>query len=322
MLVGGLTMSAGAWAQKTFPVTDSKPVMINGLEMGFHVKKEEVKEVGNKGDFARYSVQFYVTNTTTELKIILYKQGFNLLGNTSDQLAQFNCLNATGARLTSKEAIISADPATVQALVDDKDCSGKTTQNKRFVRIGSWIKAGQTISTNAILITPLNEQPNMQVTYLADQLQPTASAPEGVVTEINRPAAFATFSGPFKIRNAQLNTYLNTQTGAPQCTAADPAWPSAVWELAPVQGGPGYTLRCSDGRTYLTTDNSSNGSPGLFVNYVSDGAHWLLEPGNTPYSFRIKNVSTGWYLCFISNTVKLAKNFNNVSTADWVLERP
>lgn len=310
-------MSLNALAQKTFPVSDNKPVLLNGLEMGFHVKKEEVKDIGKKGDFARYAVQFYVTNTTAESKIILYKQGFNLLGNTSDELAQFNCLNATGARLTIKSATISAEPCNVPALVDDKDCSGKTMQNKRFVRIGSWIKAGQTISTNAILITPLNEQPNVQVTYLADRLQPPASAAEDIDGS-TQPAPFA-FSGVCKIRNMQTNTYINTQTGTPQCTPVAPGRQTAVWDIQPIPGTGTYTIKCSDGRSYLSTDN---GAPGLFVNNVSDGAHWTLEPSPTPYAFRIRNVGTGGYLCIGSNQLKMTNNYNNVTTADWILDRP
>jgi hypothetical protein len=172
LLCMGCFTNSFAQAQ-AYDVTESSPVTINGLTMGYNIKNAEEKEVGSKGDFSRYSIEFYVTNSSPDPKILLYREGWNNNGVPNDQLAQFNCLNATGARFTSKFAIISAAPCSVMALVDDKDCTGKVIQNKRFVQIGSWIRAGQTITTSAIVIVPLHDRPAMQVQYMAN-MQPTA----------------------------------------------------------------------------------------------------------------------------------------------------
>jgi len=320
-----LLLICRASAQQTYTVTADQPALVNGLQMGFTIKSQEVKKVGDKGDFSRYSVRFYVTNTLGESKIILYKQGLNLLNNVSDQLAQFNCLNATGARLTTKEALIRANACNVLALTDDKDCStNKTTQNKRFVQIGYWIKAGQTISTDAIVIVPLNEQPNMQVTYLADLLQPAASASIGGRQDAGQyqppppPISYVNVNtqGFLKIRNARTNTYINYETGVMRSSAINNEWWSAHWQLVPVPGTNRFNIKNQWKNSYMSIDS---GNLDLFVNYVSDGAMWVLEPSGNG-AFRIKNVSSGQYLCIASNQLKLANNYNNVGTSDWVFE--
>jgi hypothetical protein len=316
----------GLRAQQAYPVTDQQPAMVDGLQLGYVIKSTETKKVGDKGDFSRYSVKFYVTNTTNEAKIILYKQGWNLGGSVSNQLVQFNCLNATGARLTSKFVIINADDCNVLALVGDKD--GKNKNDKRFVQIGYWIQGGQTLSADCILITPLGELPNVQAVYLANQLQPSANASVGFVNNPPPPSPVVTNlppqgppSGFIRIKNVQLSTYVNNQNGPVSISTIDQGWWSAQWQLIPVPGTNYYNIRNRWKENYLTTDNGTNGGLGLFVNYMSDGARWVIEPcydGN----YHIRNVDSGGYLCFASNQLELAKNFNNVQTAEWVFEQP
>ncbi len=167
-----------SWAQQTYPVTDSVPVMINGLQIGYRIKSEEVKAVSNKGNFSRYSVSFYVTNTVNEPLIIPYRTGRNQPGNTSDLLVKFDILNATGARLTSKAALIHAMPYKTLTLVNEKDPqSNRMVQVKRLVQVGYWIQAGQTISADEIVIVPLNQRPNVQVVYFAGPVQAVVSQP-------------------------------------------------------------------------------------------------------------------------------------------------
>lgn len=309
-------------AQQAYTVTAQQPALVNGLQMGFTIKSQEVKKVGDKGDFSRYSIRFYVTNTLGESKIILYKQGLNLLNNVSDQLAQFNCINATGARLTSKEATIRATACNVLALTDDKDCAtNKTTQNKRFVQIGYWIKAGQTISADAIVIVPLNDAPNIQVTYLADMLQPAASASIGSNQDVGRyqpPPAYTDINtqGLLKIRNVYTNTYINYETGVMRSSEINSGWWSAHWQLVPVPGTNRVNIKNQWKGTYMSIDG---GTLDLFVNYVSDGAMWILEPAGNG-AFHIKNVASGQYLCIASNQLKTAINYRNVQTSEWTFE--
>ncbi len=96
--------------QQVFDVTDTQPAELNGLSMGYHINSEEVKAVSDKGNFSRFSVKFFVTNTSPESKIILYRTGFILLNEISPYIVQFDVLNATGARFTSKQATLQATP--------------------------------------------------------------------------------------------------------------------------------------------------------------------------------------------------------------------
>jgi hypothetical protein len=315
----------GRASAQTVAITDKEPANLGGLSMGYIIKSTEVKAVSTKGDFSRYAIKFYVTNTSPETKIILYKQGWNVLGNVSDRLVQFNCLNATGARFTSKQADISAPACNVLALVDDKDItSNKTVQNKRLVQIGYWIKAGQTISADAIMICPLNELPKMEATYLANQLQPVASAVfvgggnGEVVYHNDVPLQPGDGQNFVKVRNLLSRTYLNCESGQVQSSIIDDGWWSAQWLLIPIPGTRYFNIKSRWKETYVTTDS---GKLSLFSNYMSDGARWILEPASVPQSFRILNVDNHQYLCVGSNELKMTLN-GTIPSTTWALERP
>ncbi|MEO6849381.1 MAG: hypothetical protein ABI166_02085 [Mucilaginibacter sp.] len=328
----GMLMFCNAFAQQTFPVTNKEPAMVDGLEMGYNIKSTEVKTVGDKGNFSRYSVSFYVRNTTNQGKIMLYKQGWNLTDNVSDQLAQFNCLNATGARLTTKEAIINADACNVLAKVDQTDCTtNKTKPGKHFVQIGYWIKPGQTISTSAILITPLNELPNVQVTYLAAQLTPVASAmisgPQMAPVAGQQyntapaplpPAEEETF---IKLKNNFNNTYLNNEPGPPQSTNIESGWWSAQWQVVFIPGGKWVNIKNRWKGNYLIVDQ--RGYVTFTDNYNDRASYWSVEPTNDKNVFRFKNLMTGGYLCIAVNGIVIqSKTPINTFASGWLFEQP
>lgn len=322
-------------AQSVYPVTDMAPVNLNGLTMGYTIKSEEEKEVGNKGNFSRFSVKFYVSNTSQESKIMLFKDGFNLLGNVSDQLAQFNCLNATGARFTSKSAIIQAAPCNVLAIVEDKDANGKTVKNKRYVQIGSWIKAGQTISTSAIVIVPLNEKPKVEVVYLANSVTPLASATSnggyndntaygntssyngGTNQNLPLPPAFT--SGFVKIRNTFTNNYINTEKGPLSCTAVDNGWWSAQWQIIPVtiNGLNYFTIQNRWKNSFLTIDNSGL----LSSNGQSNNAMWILETQDGGNTYTIKNATRNAALADQNGMVETIPLQKGQQNTKWVIEQ-
>jgi hypothetical protein len=322
-----LLISPKLWAQQAFQVTDQQPGMVNGLQMGYNIKSQETKTVGDKGDFSRYSVQFYVTNTTSEAKIMLFKNSYN----SSDQLVQFNCLNATGARLTSKGATISAPACNITALVDDRDGSGKTVKNKRFVQIGYWIQAGQTLTANVILIVPLNEMPNVQAAYLGGQVQQMASASYGggapagnYVPQNNQPPPpppmLINSGGFLRLKNVSNGTYINIQTPTLSATDIKPGWWSAQWSLVPVPGTNFFTIKNRWQSTFIDVDRG-------YIVMSKDGSRqsglWDFEPGREPNVFRIRNSQTGVFLC-LSQTGQLIISHtgrDNMST-QWQLEQP
>lgn len=153
-------------SQQTIQVTDSMPAILEGLKAGYDITGTSEKEVGNKGDFGRFKIHFYITNTSSQAKVILHKPNSNIFGSgTSPDIAQFKCLNATGARMTSKEFTLQAKPCIIDALVEETDPAGKAVQNKKLANIGYWIRPGETIASNTIVIVPLNEKPHVSVTF-------------------------------------------------------------------------------------------------------------------------------------------------------------
>ena len=92
-------------AQQIVELDEGTPYASNGLEYGFYVTNEASKEV--KGEnFERYEVNLYVSNKNGCLKLIPFRNDWN--GNPSTgtdetvTVAEFNCTNATGKRLTAK----------------------------------------------------------------------------------------------------------------------------------------------------------------------------------------------------------------------------
>lgn len=329
---------ANVFSQNTYAVTDATPVNVNGLIMGYTIKSEEEKEVGNKGNFSRFSVKFYVTNSSSESKIMLYKDGFNPLNNVSDQLAQFNCRNATGARFTSKSATLQAYPCNVLALVDDKDAGGKDVKNKRFVQIGYWLKAGQTVSTSAIMIVPLNQKPDMEVIYLANALQPIASA--GYSNALSNGPAYNNSSSnggqgmppgpagiPFrftngyvKIRNAFTNNYINIEKGPLSSTAIDSDWWSAQWQIIPVNvnGQQYFNIMNRWKNSYLTVDNAGL----LSSNAQSNNALWIFDTQDGGNTYTVKNAARNAALADQNGPVDAIPLMRGQQNTHWIIEQP
>ncbi|MFI5133642.1 MAG: RICIN domain-containing protein [Chitinophagales bacterium] len=319
-------LSFMAVAQQSYPVTESMPQTVEGLTAGYNISNEKEKEVGNKGDFSRYSINFYVTNSSNEAKIILNKQGFNLLGSdVSSGLVQFKCVNATGARLTSKELNLQAKPCTLQVLVDDKDCStGKITQSKRPAQIGYWIRPGETIAGNTIVIVPLNEKPDVTVTFFPN----TTNIPATVINNNNNynignnnsnsNNVQNTPSGFVRIKNFVSNNYLHNQNGPVACTTIDHGWWSAQWEILPVSGTNYYQIRNRWKNNFISTENNSM----ISDNGKSSNAMWLIEETGNNNTYTIKNVANNAKLTYQDGSLKTTNSFlGNQANMQWVIEQ-
>jgi len=132
----------------------------NGLEYGYYITNERSKEV--KGDdYERYEINFYVTNKSGCIKLIPLKAASG--NKTSDDdvvLAEFNCKNATGKRLTAKSGKVGAQPWHTQVRVYDESTSKYRLIN---AQVGYAIRNGQTYSNRVIVIVPKGERPRITV---------------------------------------------------------------------------------------------------------------------------------------------------------------
>lgn len=337
-----LTVSAFAQPPQSYPITDTNPLNMNGLQIGYGLNSEEVKAVSDKGDFSRFSVKFYVTNTTGEAKLILRNNGFNLFGNdVSPQIAQYTCTNATGARLTSKTALLEAPAARIIAAVEDKDPgSNKTVINKRLVDIGFWIRPGETISTNEIMIVPLNQKPNMTVTYLWNTGIPASATiaqnayPAGPPPGYGQPGyqdPSQGYQAPqmqnyppaapayYTIRNNFRSTYLVSNSQAISCTNANLSQAVAQWYIAPFNGSPTQVqIKNVFYGTYLNSGKPGPVDPSNNNKFA--GSVWFIEHIPNSQFVRLKNVGNDTYLNVETGSLQSTTIQPDATSSQWLLE--
>lgn len=154
-------------AQQVVELTENKASELNGLEYGFYVTNENNKEIKGE-DFDRYEVEVYVTNKSGCIKLIPVR---TVVGSNSDneyRLAEFNCVNATGKRLTAKKGIVSAKPWYTNVRIADETVKDKFRMMNAL--IGYAIRNGQTITSRIIVIVPKGERPkfNCRTAFIPD----------------------------------------------------------------------------------------------------------------------------------------------------------
>lgn len=156
-------------AQQVVNLEEGKPYSYNGLDYSYYISNESSKDVKGE-DYERYEINLAVTNTSGCLKLIPFKSGWT--GSTSSEddimIAEFNCTNATGKRLTSKKGTLSAKPWYSSVRIPDE-----TTKDKYKTinaQVGYALRNGQTVTNKIIVIVPKGERPkvNCRVIYLPE----------------------------------------------------------------------------------------------------------------------------------------------------------
>jgi hypothetical protein len=151
-------------AQSIYEIPSNKPVEIDGIEYGYSVRNECTKDFINLGTFKRYELIVYVTNRSGSSKVFNPRQT-SFGTRDQDLLAHFDCLNATGAKLTSKTIAIRARPASTPyeasaKLNPGEAVAAKTTDSPQA---GHLLEKGETITNSIIVIVPDGESPQMRV---------------------------------------------------------------------------------------------------------------------------------------------------------------
>jgi hypothetical protein len=157
------------WSQEVVDLEENTHYSSNGLEYGYYISNESSKEVKGE-DYDRFELNLYVTNKSGCIKLIPFKTGW--AGNTNNtdevQVAEFNCKNATGKRLTAKKGIVGAKPWYTNVKVQDEIAKDKSKIVN--AQVGYAIRNGQTITTRIIVIVPKGERPKMncRIIYLQE----------------------------------------------------------------------------------------------------------------------------------------------------------
>jgi hypothetical protein len=160
LLAALLTAGTGVRAQQSVDLADGEPELINGIEYGFTIRNERTKEVRDEA-YSRYEVTVYVTNRSGCTRLMFPRQTTFGLEN-QNLLAEFDCLNATGKRMTSKSSTLRAKPFTVPYSTQVKNAEGKMVTNTIQVPAGHALRNGETVSENFIVIVPMGEKPRMK----------------------------------------------------------------------------------------------------------------------------------------------------------------
>lgn len=300
-----------ALAQQEMPVYDSLSASFQGLKAGYSISGASEKEVGKKGSFSRYKIRFYVTNEGPEAKLFLNRSGgiFNN-ASASNKVAVFKCRNATGARFTNKEATMQMQPCKIMATVEDKECgSEKINLNRRQVDVGFWIKPGETITVNSIMIVPLNEKPDMAVVFFPENNGTIATANATNGTENTEP-------GFHRIKNFSAGNYLHVQNGPLNCSGIDFGWWSAQWEIVPAGGSGLYQVRNRWKNNYLSSDNGSLVSD----NGQSPAAQWFIEETGSNNTYTIRNAANNLKLSFSNGGLSLVNVLGVPANTQWIFE--
>jgi hypothetical protein len=315
--------------QQFIPITDSAPALANGLKAGYIITGESEKEVGKKGNFSRYKLRFYITNMTGETRVLRERELLHP-NQPGALLVRFTCLNATGARLTSTECSISASPFNGEEWVESKDSHGNNIRVKKVINLGYCIRPGESISTNTIMIVPLDQRPQITaifspsishyVTYLSGPMTPAGQPGYNAVSPTPGTPA-SQYGSPVPsvvwLKNTVTGTYLNTPKSQLVCTGVDHSAWGCDWELLPVTGTNYFLIRNRYQNKFLSTENANL----LSDNSQSQAALWSIEQSFNTATFAIRNAVNNAPL-ILQNGIVMVPGDNNSqnNAACWFIE--
>ena len=172
ILFSALLFVLASTAQQVVNLEENVPYSSNGLEYAYYISNESTKDV--KGEpFQRYEVNLSVTNKSGCIRIIPFKNSWSgSSGSTSSSddvlVAEFNCTNATGKKLTAKKGNVSAKPWFTNVRIPDETVKDK--YRTVYAQVGYAVRNGQTLTSRIIVIVPKDERPklNCRVIYLPD----------------------------------------------------------------------------------------------------------------------------------------------------------
>ncbi len=153
-VIASVSFASNAFAQ-LIDLQEKQTVTENGFEYGYLIKNEQTKSV--KGDeYSRYEITLFITNKSGCTKLYENREKSMITERGGNKLAIFDCLNATGKRLTAKTASVDAKDfyASAKFKIGDKE-------ETRNAKVGFVFRNGETLRNNIIVIVPLNERPKI-----------------------------------------------------------------------------------------------------------------------------------------------------------------
>ncbi|WP_406824105.1 hypothetical protein [Pedobacter sp. KACC 23697] len=146
-------------------IKDGETVNVNGIAVTYSVTNKEKLTIKDQ-DFDRYKVLASIKNNTGKSFNIRLASSLDLSGINSSKIIELDCVNATGARLTSKKVQVSMKSHLINVTYPTKDKDGKLTTAILPVTAGYYFDEGQVIENDAIFIVPAGEVPQVTVRSL------------------------------------------------------------------------------------------------------------------------------------------------------------
>jgi hypothetical protein len=145
-------------------IQDGETIDINGLKVTFNITNEEKMDLKD-GQFVKYKVTASVTNNGKPISIRLTNYP-DANGITAGKIISLDCINATGARLTSKKLELSMKPHNIKVGYYTKDNDGKLVNATMTVTAGYYLDENDKVTGEAQFIVPAGEKPKVNVRSL------------------------------------------------------------------------------------------------------------------------------------------------------------
>lgn len=146
-------------------IKDGETVNVNGIAVTYSVTNKEKVTIKDQ-DFDRYKVLASIKNNTGKSFNIRLANSLDLTGISNSKIIELDCINATGARLTSKKVQVSMKSHLINVTYPTKDKDGKSITAILPVTAGYYFDEGQVIENDAIFIVPAGEVPQVTVRSL------------------------------------------------------------------------------------------------------------------------------------------------------------
>ena len=154
-----VSIFSGLQAQQ---IKDGETIDLNGLGVTFRIENKETVDVKGQ-NFDRYKVVASVKNNTEKSFNVRLKAYPDPSSITGGKIVELNCINATGAKLTSKKLEVSMATHQINVTYLTRDKEGKMINSMITIPAGFYLDPGQTVENDAIFIVPKGEAPQVSV---------------------------------------------------------------------------------------------------------------------------------------------------------------
>ncbi|SIO01027.1 hypothetical protein [Chitinophaga niabensis] len=146
-------------------IKDGETLDLDGIAVTFNIVNKESVDVKGQS-FDRYKVVASVQNNTGKSFNVRLKTYPDLSSIGGGKIVELNCVNATGARLTSKKLEVSMATHQIKVTYLNRNNDGKLVNSEMTIPAGFFLDSGQKVENDAIFIVPKGEAPQVSVKKL------------------------------------------------------------------------------------------------------------------------------------------------------------